>query len=110
MSDEDFDWRRAFDLSEPDPNRTSGRSHTKAGWKLYHRGNYKRALSKAVKAIEVCPLDCSAYLLAGACLREAPDTATRWRLSRRQAGHESNSPDQVLRRLRRLTEGRFNVR
>ncbi len=42
MSDEDFNWREAFDLPEPDPNRTWGRSHTKAGWKLYDRGDYKR--------------------------------------------------------------------
>ncbi len=40
MSDEDFNWREEFDLPEPDTNRTSGRSHTKAGWKPRRfRGN-----------------------------------------------------------------------
>ena len=46
-----------------------GTSHTKAGCNLYDRGDYKRALDKAVEAY---PLDCGAYLIAGDCLREEP--------------------------------------
>ena len=71
MSDDDFNWRDSFALEEDDPigpNAYWGSDHLSQAVTLYERGDFKRALAKAVKAVEAWPTHWQSYVIAGDCI------------------------------------------
>ena len=68
MADDDVDWREVFNIPEPGPGEHWGSDYLRLAKTLHERGDFKRALLKAVQAIDSWPTKPEPYVLAGDAL------------------------------------------